>query len=114
MMLHARFPKAEMEREKNVVIQEIMMYEDNPARLVMDKWKHYYYGDNSYGWATLGPVENIKSFTQEHLFAHKEQLYTKDNIIIIVAGNIDNQDIIEQQVGELFDQLPAFTTAVKP
>lgn len=114
MMLHARFPKAEMEREKDVVIQEIMMYEDNPARLVMDKWKHYYYGDNSYGWATLGPVENIKSFTQEHLFAHKEQLYTKDNIIIIVAGNIDNQNIIEQQIGELFDQLPVSTTAIKP
>lgn len=88
MMINPQFPHDEMEREKGVVIQEIKMYEDNPQRLVFDKWQEYFYGDNSYGWSTLGPEANIKAFTQDMLFTHKDALYTKDNIVITVAGNI--------------------------
>jgi len=85
MLVHAQFPKDELEREKDVVIQEIMMYEDMPQRQVMEKRQTWYYGDNPYGWSTLGPVDNIKSFSQEYLFAHKEALYTKDNLVIVIA-----------------------------
>jgi predicted Zn-dependent peptidase len=113
MMLHAQFPKDEMEREKGVVIQEIMMYEDMPHRQVMDKWQERYYGDNSYGWTTLGPVDNINSFTQEHLRTHQQTLYTKDNLVLVVAGKIEDQASIEQFIGEYFGGLPEkkqFTT----
>ena len=40
MMVSARFPKEELEREKWVVLQEIQMYKDDPQSLVYDKWKH--------------------------------------------------------------------------
>lgn len=105
MMLHAQFPVDEMEREKWVVIQEIMMYEDMPHRQVMEKRQERYYGDNSYGWTTLGPVENVQSFTQEHLFTHHQNLYTKDNLVIVVAGKIENQSDIENFIGEYFWKL---------
>jgi len=85
MMVHSTFNTPEIEREKGVIVQEIMMKQDNPARLVFDKWKEFYYGDNSFGWSTLGPVENVQSFSQEDLFAYKEALYTKDNFIVVVA-----------------------------
>jgi predicted Zn-dependent peptidase len=91
-MINPQFPLEEMEREKGVVIQEIKMYEDNPQRLVFDKWQQYFYGDNSYGWSTLGSEKNIQSFTQEMLFDHKQSLYTKDNIVITIAGKIDDMD----------------------
>lgn len=106
MMLHAQFPKEEMEREKGVVIQEIMMYEDMPNRLVMDKRQERYYGDNSYGRTTLWPVENIQSFTQEHLFKHKQDLYTKDNLVVIVAGALPNRSDLEAMIIDLFGSLP--------
>lgn len=85
MLVHAQFPKEELEREKGVVIQEIMMYEDMPQRQVIQKRQERYYGDNPYGWSTIGPVANIKAFSQDLLFAHKEALYTKDNLVIVVA-----------------------------
>ena len=113
MMVHAQFPVEELEREKWVVIQEIKMYEDNPVAQVMHKRQTFFYGDNPYGWTTLGPEENIRSFTQEMLFAHKQQLYTKDNLIIIVAGNIKNQQDIEHQLSELFAPLPDVKTFSK-
>jgi predicted Zn-dependent peptidase len=67
------------------------MYEDNPQRKALTKRREWFLGDTSYGWPILGPVENIKSFTQEQLFAHKNNLYTKDNLVIVVSGNIANK-----------------------
>ena len=114
MLVNAQFPQAEMEREKWVVIQEIMMYNDLPQKLVLDKFQRFYYGDNPYWWATLGSVENIKSFTREHLFEHKQSLYTKDNLIIIVAGKIQDQQKLVDQIGKLFKNLPEKKTKQKP
>ena len=107
MMVHAAFPEDEMQREKWVVIQEIMMYEDNPSALVLDKWKEYYFGDNSYGRATLGPKENVENFTREDLIEHKRDLYTKDNLIVIIAWKIENQSKLEEQLWEIFWELPS-------
>ena len=90
------------------------MYEDNPQKLVCDKWQHYYYGDNSYGRSTLGPEENIKAFTQDMLFAHKDALYSKDNLVVTVAGNILNQQDLEDQIGVVFGRLPVKKTMEKP
>lgn len=106
MIMNAQFPQDEMEREKWVVIQEVKMYDDDPMSLVADLWQKYFYWDNSYGWSTLWPVENIKNFTREDLINHKLDLYTKDNLIIIIAGKILDQKSIENQISEIFTNLP--------
>ena len=114
MILNAQFPQEEMEREKWVVIQEVMMYEDNPPALVIDKWKQFFYGDNSYGRSTLWPVENIKNFTREDLIKHKDGLYTKDNLILIISGKIENQEKIENIIADIFETLPEKKNIEKP
>lgn len=106
MMMNAQFPKEELEREKGVVIQELKMYEDRPMSLVSQKRQKRYFGDNNYGRPTIGTVENILSFNQDMLFEHKENLYTKDNLIIIISGKITNEESIKQQISELFSKLP--------
>jgi predicted Zn-dependent peptidase len=106
MMINAQFPKEELEREKWVVIQELKMYEDNPMALVSQKRQERYFGDNNYGRPTIWTIENILSFDQDMLFQHKEQLYTKDNLIIIVTGKINNQSEIEEQLTSIFQTLP--------
>lgn len=114
MMVHASFPVEELEREKGVVIQEYMMYEDDPMSLVLEKWQNFYYGDNSYGRSTIWTIENIKSFTQEMLFDYKNSLYTKDNLIIVVAWNIEQQEVLEKQIATLFSSLPEKKTVLAP
>jgi len=106
MMNHAKFNTEELEREKWVVIQELKMYEDNPMAMVMEKWQTYYFGDNSYGRPIIGNEENIKSFNQQMLFDHKADLYTKDNLIIIIAGKIKDKDAIIQQLNKEFAIVP--------
>jgi predicted Zn-dependent peptidase len=106
MLVDAQFPEEEMQREKSVVIQEMAMYEDMPNRQVYDKWKEWYYGDNSYGRPTIGSETTVNSFTREDLFRHKEELYSKDNLIIVVAGKITDQSAVLDQIGSLFNLLP--------
>ncbi len=114
MMLNAKFNSEELEREKGVIVQEIMMKQDNPARLVYDKWKLFYNGDNSYGRSTLGPVENVKNFRQEDLLDYKNALYSKDNLIIVVAGKIQDEQFVSTLLEEAFSQLPSDKKLDKP
>jgi predicted Zn-dependent peptidase len=114
MLVDAQFPKEEMEREKGVIIQEIKMYEDNPQRNIWSKRSRRWYGDNPYGRSILWPEENIKSFTQDHLFAHKNSLYTKDNLVIVIAGRLDDPKLLEERIGELFGSLPTRKTRENP
>jgi predicted Zn-dependent peptidase len=90
------------------------MYEDNPMALVMQKRQSYYLGDNSYGRPTIGTIENISAFNQDMLFEHKENLYTKDNLIITIAGKIKSQEEIENQIAEIFQKLPINKRINKP
>lgn len=114
MMVDSTFNVPELEREKGVVLQEIMMKQDNPARLVFDKWKLFYYGDNPFGRSTLGPVENVQSFGQDHLIDHKEALYTKDNLVVVVAGNLNDKDVIKKSLEVAFSPLPEKKTLEMP
>mgnify|MGYP001806176761 CR=1 FL=1 len=114
MMMNAQFPADELEREKWVVIQELKMYEDNPMALVMEKWQKYYFWDNSYGWPTIWTEENINSFSQDDLFLHKKNLYTKDNVVINIAGKIENLDEIKKILWDIFGTLPENRLLDKP
>ena len=105
MMIHAQFPQEEMEREKNVVVQEIKMYDDNPQALVGEQRNKRYHGDNAYGRSILGPEENVMSFTREDLFHHQKSFYTKDNMILVIAGKIEDQTKLEAQIVDVFAEL---------
>jgi predicted Zn-dependent peptidase len=113
MLLNARFPKEELEREKGVVIQELKMYEDNPMALVNQKRQQRYFWDNNYGRPTIWTIENIQNFNQDMLFQHKENLYTKDNLIVVIAGKINNQSELEDQIATLFGWLPSTKKYIK-
>jgi len=81
-------------------MQELKMYEDNPMAMVMEKRQGYYFGDNSYGRPIIGNEKNIASFTQQMLFDHKAELYTKDNLIIVIAGKIKVKQITIRQISK--------------
>ena len=114
MLMDATFQPEELEREKGVVIQELKMYEDSPQQLLRKKRSTFFLWDNAYGKPIIWYEETIKTFTREMLFAYKKELYTKDNILITIAGNITNQTELEQQIAILFWSLPEKKTRQKP
>lgn len=107
MLISPQFNRMEMEKEKGVVIQELKMYEDEPRDVLEQKWGKWFFWDNNYGWPVIGTEENIQNFTQEMLFDYKNKLYTKDNLFIVVAGNVLDCDGLKQKIDQAFALLPA-------
>lgn len=85
MLVDAQFLPAELEREKDVIIQELKMYEDNPRSVLAEKWKKFFFGDRVRGRPIIGFEEQIRSFTREMVVDYKNALYTKDNLVITIA-----------------------------
>lgn len=105
MICHATLPVEEIEKEKDVILQELQMYKDQPRQWMLMNAKKRYQWDNAYGRPILGSEDTIKAVNQESLIAHKSALYTKDNLIIVVAGKLINQEAIETTLEQEFAHL---------
>ncbi|QHS22298.1 insulinase family protein [Virgibacillus sp. MSP4-1] len=89
MFFHSTFDQEEMEREKKVVNEEIKMYEDTPDDIVHDLLSEASYGKHPLGYPILGTEETLASFKPEDLRAYMEENYSPENVVVSVAGNVD-------------------------
>lgn len=93
----------ELEKEKDVIVEEIKMYKDSPDDLVFE----LNYGDcikGQYSKLIIGTEKSVKGFASEEIKKYYKERYTKDNIVIVVSGNF-NEDEIISKVDEYFDKL---------
>ncbi|HLS61403.1 MAG TPA: pitrilysin family protein [Virgibacillus sp.] len=93
MFFDSIFAEEEIKREKKVVYEEIKMYEDTPDDIVHDLLAKAAYGDHPLGYPILGTDESLKEITREALYTYKKERYTAENVVISVAGNVDNSFI---------------------
>ncbi|MCD8307915.1 MAG: insulinase family protein [Clostridia bacterium] len=108
--LNATFPEEEMEKEKSVVIEEIMRAEDDPDDVCQDLLDLATFGPRGYGRNVLGPEENVRGFTKENMRAYMARHYIPQNIVIAMAGNIDT-DLAVRMVEKWFKDIPASPVA---
>lgn len=95
------FDKEELDKEKGVVIEEIKMSEDTPEEVCLDLLAQSYYGNEGLGQTILGPEKNIKKFTRDDVEKYMDKYYTADNVVISIAGNVDEKEV-ENYVKDLF------------
>lgn len=96
MYLNPTLPKAELEKEREVILQEISMYEDLPQRKVWEVLSELMYGDTPAGRTILGPKENIKNFSQEEFKSYRKKHYVADKTIVVVSGDIKSADVVKE------------------
>lgn len=101
MLVKARFPKKEIEKERGVILEEVAMYLDLPMQQIADDFTTLLFGDQPLGRSILGSPEVIKSVTQKDFFDYKEALYVPENIVITLAGAVGKEDI--SRVEKYFD-----------
>lgn len=89
MFFNSVFDETEMEREKKVVYEEIKMYEDTPDDFVHDLLAKASFSDHPLGYPIIGSESQLKTFTGTSLNEYMKDRYTPDNIVISVAGNIN-------------------------
>ena len=103
IVTNSTIDEKELEKEKDVIVEEIKMYKDSPDDLVFET----NYADcinGQYGKPIIGTEESVKGFTAEEIRKYYMERYTKDNISIVVSGNFDKDEII-QKVNEYFGKL---------
>jgi predicted Zn-dependent peptidase len=89
------FPLKEIEKEKDVVIEEINSYRDNPAELIFDDFEEIVYKNQPIGRNILGTAETVKSFTREMLFDFISANYSTEEMVFCSVGNIADNKILK-------------------
>ncbi|MDF2946028.1 MAG: processing protease [Bacillales bacterium] len=95
MFFNSIFDKDELEKEKNVVFEEIKMYEDTPDDIVHDLLSQASYGSHSLGLPILGSEQVLRDISSEQLHDFVRDYYTPENVVVSIAGNLDETFISE-------------------
>lgn len=117
MFFNSSFEEEELLKEKNVVYEEIKMYEDTPDDIVHDLLSKAIYENHPLGYPILGTEETLGTFSSETLKQYVHDTYTPENVVISIAGNVEESFIseIDKLFGsykggqqEKFEQKPEF------
>ncbi|MBB6118621.1 M16 family metallopeptidase [Nocardiopsis algeriensis] len=99
--------EGEVETERGVILEEIAMYEDEPADLVDDVFAAHFFGDSPLGRPILGTNETIKALPRDRIAEQYRDAYVPSQLIVTAAGSLDHDDVVAR-VREIFaDQLAA-------
>ncbi len=93
MLLGPTYPEIDSERE--VVLEEIAMYEDEPSDRVHDVLDEAIFGDHPLGRRVLGRAEVISSIPIPEIKAYHQARYTTANVVVAAAGNLEHERIVE-------------------
>src|SRR3989440_2789035 len=85
---------AEVDQERDVVLEEIAMYEDTPQELVHDLFSEAVFGRHALGRPVIGTAEVISSVTRRVLGSYHRQMYAGGNVVIAAAGNIEHNKLM--------------------
>ena len=86
---------AELDSEREVVLEEIAMYDDAPQELVHDLIADAVFGDHPLGRPVIGTAEVISSIPREAIARYHDTMYVPGNIVVAAAGNIDHDEVVE-------------------
>lgn len=96
MLLYSQFDPEEIDRERGVIMEEYNMYQDSPMQQIGWDFERLIYGDQPMGWDQVGTKETIYSLQREDFIDYQSKLYSSDNIVLSVSGNLDHEDMVER------------------
>ena len=97
----------DVDAERNVVLEEIAMNEDDPSDTVHEAFTSKLFGDTRLGRPILGTTDSINAITRDQIFEHYEAKYTPEHLVVAAAGNLDHDTVVElvrQAFGPVLDR----------
>jgi len=95
IFLHSVFDHAEVEREREVILQEINMVEDTPDEYVHILFNRNFWDGNPMARPIFGSIQTVQSFTQEMILGYLNRGYHPDRIVLSAAGNVKHEEFLE-------------------
>ena len=103
-MQNSTFDPAELEKELEVVLEEIRRGEDSPSRVLSQKMFATAYDVHSYQRPVIGTDESVKSFTREKILKFYNKWYTPQNMVLVIVGDFETKKLIPQ-INKTFGKL---------
>ena len=94
IVFHSTFPQAEIEKEVEVIIDEIQSYEDSPCELIFDDFEELLFPGHPLGRNILGKPDVLRQFKSEDALRFTNRHYRPENMIFFVQGNVDFKRVI--------------------
>ena len=88
MLLNSLFSQEEIDRERNVINEEIRMYLDTPMRYVPEIYDALLYGNQPLGWDTAGTIESLKNINHKDFLKYIDEYYTPSNMLVVISGGV--------------------------
>ncbi len=96
--LHSTYPLREMQKEVEVVIDEIDSYEDSPAELIYDDFDALLFPSHPLGRTILGEAKRLREYTTADMRAFADRLYTPGRMVLYVLGNVPMRTVVKKIV----------------
>ena len=96
MLLHSKFADSDVEKERQVVLEEISLYEDSPDELIHDLHMNSLWPGHALGRNILGTRETIGDMSRQTIVDYTMRHYVPDNVVIAAAGNLTHEQLVEQ------------------
>jgi predicted Zn-dependent peptidase len=106
ILINSQFVKKEIEREKNVVIEEINMNKDNPMLYASDLFDSLIYKGHSLGMDILGTSQTVEQMDRKKIVDYFNNRYVAQNIVVAVSGNFEINKTIDL-IKQYFKSLPS-------
>jgi len=95
MVTSSLIASKDVDAERNVVLEEIAMNEDDPSDTVHEAFSAKLFGDTPLGRPILGTVDSINAITRDQIFEHYHDRYTPPHLVVAAAGNLDHDVVVE-------------------
>ena len=94
IVFHSTYPQQEIDKEVEVICDEIESYNDSPAELIYDEFENILFKGNSLGHNILGTAEQVRQLTTEDALRFTRKLYRPDNAVFFAYGDIDFKKLV--------------------
>lgn len=101
MLCHSVFDREEMKKERQVICEEIKMTQDQPDDLAHDTTCEIMFAGDPLGNSIIGTPTSLSRISRNVLTGYKEAQYTRDSVVVAVAGNLDEDEVCAYLEGKL-------------
>jgi predicted Zn-dependent peptidase len=105
LVFHSQFPSREIEKEVEVILDEINSYEDNPSELIFDEFENLLFDGHALGHHILGDKESLLGFTSDTGKSFTDRFYVPANMVFFSMGRRDFKRIVREVEARLADNI---------
>lgn len=105
ILFNSTYPEAEIEKEKDVIIDEINSYQDTPYELIYDDFEELIFNNHPLGMNILGSTKSVKSFNRNKILDFIKENYYTDEIVFSIVGNFPTNKI-RRIVSKYLEDIP--------